>query len=300
MSIILNWKQQPGQTLDSIEIYRYDGPRQSVNPVSPGEPIATLPGNTTTYEDKSTEAYKTYQYRIVAVKGKEKVMGLPIVQGDFPMTGPGPQELIRGDWWRGYFGTLTNEEFIFSYVEMNGLIGFYAWNNSPKLFHKFVYKGRILFIPDTYTRSGTSWNEQYRQGLAWGTDDFGSAPAGVTNTNQRKTFNKDGYEYVLRLPRLADYNYVHSSYFIGSSYLLEGEWHNTFASLFRYSGVVRRLGDLPTRTGTAQADVTSTLFANGYSNNSPWYYRAGAPDSPSWTSQSNGATVFHVIELVLS
>ncbi|MCT7475967.1 hypothetical protein N5V81_13370 [Escherichia coli] len=66
----------------------------------------------------------------VAVKGTEKVMGLPIVQGDFPMTGPGPQELIRGDWHRGYFGTLTNEEFILNHAELNGLIGFNAWNQA--------------------------------------------------------------------------------------------------------------------------------------------------------------------------
>lgn len=300
MSIILNWKQQPGQTLDSIEIYRYVNPRQSVNPVSPGEPIVVLPGNVTSYEDTTTEAYKTYQYRIVAVKGTEKVMGLPIVQGDFPMTGPGPQELIRGDWHRGYFGTLTNEEFILNHVELNGLIGFTAWNQAPTLFHKFVFKGRILFIPDTMTRSSTSWNEQYQYGLMWGTDDFGYPPTSVSNTNQRKTFNKDGFEYILRLPRLGDYQYSHSQYLNSSSYILEGEWHNTFASLFRYSGVVRRFGDLANRAGSSQSDTYATLFANGYSANTPWYYRPSSPDSPSWTSQSNGATVFHVIELVLN
>lgn len=300
MSIILNWKQQPGQTLDSIEIYRYVNPRQSVNPVAPGEPIVTLPGNTTTYEDKTTEAYKTYQYRIVAVKGTEKVMGLPIVQGDFPMTGPGPQELIRGDWHRGYFGTLTNEEFILNHVELNGLIGFTAWNQAPTLFHKFVFKGRILFIPDTMTRSGTTWNDQYQQGLAWGTDDYGYPPQGLSNVTQRRTFNKDGFEYVLRLPRLGDYNYSHSQYLNGSGYLLDGEWHNTYASLFRYSGTVRRFGDLPTRSGTSVTDITSTLFANGYDRATPWYYRASYPDSPTWVSQNTSATVFHVIELVLS
>lgn len=300
MSIILNWKQQPGQTLDSIEIYRYVNPRQSVNPNSPGEPIVVLPGNTTTYEDTTTEAYKTYQYRIVAVKGTEKVMGLPIVQGDFPMTGPGPQELIRGDWHRGYFGTLTNEEFILNHVELNGLIGFNAWNQAPTLFHKFVFKGRILFIPDTMTRSGTTWNEQYQYGLAWGTDDYGYPPQGLSNVNQLRTFNKDGFEYVLRLPRLGDYNYGHSQYLNGSGYLLDGEWHNTFASLFRYSGTVRRFGDLPTRTGTSVTDITSTLFANGYDRGTPWYYRASYPDSPTWVSQTASGTVFHVIELVLS
>lgn len=300
MSIILNWKQQPGQTLDSIEIYRYDNPRQSVNPVAPGEPIVTLPGNTTTYDDKTTEAYKTYQYRIVAVKGTEKVMGLPIVQGDFPMTGPGPQELIRGDWHRGYFGTLTNEEFILNHAELNGLIGFNAWNQAPTLFHKFVFKGRILFIPDTVTRLGTTWNEQYQQGLAWGTDDYGFPPRGVATTNQRRTFNKDGYEYVVRLPRLGDYSYGHSTYLSSGGYFQDGEWHNTFASLFRYAGVVRRFGDLPTRSGGSPTDSSATLFANGYDNATPWYYRSNSPDSPSYTSSTNSASVVHVIELVLS
>lgn len=270
MSIVLNWRQQPGQTLDSIEIYRYGTPRQNVDPNNPGTPIVVLPGNAVTYEDTTTDAFATYQYRIVSVKGTDKVMGMPIVQGDFPYTGPGPQELIRGDWWRGYFGTLSNTEFILNAGELNGLIGFTAWNQNVTLFHKFVYKGRILFIPDSGTRSGTTWREQYNLGLMWGTDDTGRRiPSGLTGVNQRKTFNKDGFEYVLRLPRFAEYTTTDSTNFYSNpaAYAIEGEWWNTIDSLYRYNGWVRRFDHVErTATGTAVNGQGATLFANGYSN----------------------------------
>ncbi|HHS7556198.1 TPA: hypothetical protein ACTPQ1_004488, partial [Salmonella enterica] len=302
MSIVLNWGQQPGQTLDSIEIYRYAGPRQTVNPNSPGTPIATLPGNATSYEDTTTTAYATYQYRIVSVKGTDKVMGMPIVQGDFPMTGPGPQELIRGDWYRGYFGTLRNTEFILSAAELNGLIGFSAWNATPALYHKFVYKGRILFIPDGYTMAGTSWNTQYQQGLMWGTNDAGlRIPYGLSGVNQRKTFNKNGYEYVLRLPRMADYAQTDNSNFYSApnSYLLEGEWHNTIDSLLRYNGVVRRFDHLPIQGGGSVTDGYATLFANGYSNQLAMVYIPNSPQQGTYINQTTSVTARHVIELVL-
>ncbi|EDR7288025.1 hypothetical protein AAM25_004157 [Salmonella enterica subsp. enterica] len=70
--------------------------------------------------------------------------------------------------------------------------------------------------------------------------------------------------------------------------------------MFRYAGIVRRFGDLPTRSGSNPTESTATLFANGYDNASPWYYRSGSPDLPSYTSSTNSASVVHVIELVLS
>ncbi|WP_366536535.1 hypothetical protein, partial [Salmonella enterica] len=97
-----------------------------------------------------------------------------------------------------------------------------------------------------------------------------------------------------------DYSYGHSTYLSSGGYFQDGEWHNTFASLFRYAGVVRRFGDLPTRSGGSPTDSSATLFANGYDNATPWYYRSNSPDSPSYTSSTNSASVVHVIELVLS
>ncbi|AWN08860.1 putative virion structural protein [Salmonella phage SPAsTU] len=305
MSIVLNWKQQPGQTLDSIEIYRYVNPRQSVNPNSPGSPLVVLPGNATTYEDTTTAPWTTYQYRIVSVKGNDKVMGMPIVQGDFPYTGPGPQELIRGDWWRGYFGTLSNTEFILNAAELNGLIGFTAWNQNVTLFHKFVFKGRILFIPDSGTKVSTTWREQYNQGLMWGTDDTGQRiPNNVTGVNQRKTFNKNGFEYVLRLPRMVDYtqNADNTNYY-GSpaSYAQEGEWWNTIDSIYRYNGWVRRFDHVERPASGSGTNVQGvTLFANGYSNLYGMVFLAASPMSPTYVNMDTACFVQHVIELVLN
>ncbi|QVW28670.1 putative virion structural protein [Erwinia phage pEa_SNUABM_8] len=301
MSIVLSWKPQPGQTLDAVEIYRYAAPRGTVNPNSPGTPLAILPGNATTYEDTTVTANTTYQYRIMSVKGSDKVMGFPIIQADFTYTGPGPQKLIRGDWWCGYFGTLPNTDFILNFSELNGLIGFSAWNNSPLIYHKFVFKGRILFIPDTCTRNGTTWEDQYRQGLMWGTDDVGNSPYGMSqNVNQRKTVAKNGFEYVVRLPRLGDYNQVHNVNMGSFNFYSEGEWLNTFGRLVRYNGALKRFSDYDLRAGTNYPDVTATWFANGYNSQLPWFYRASTPESPTYTNQNVSGVAFHVLELVLN
>lgn len=301
MSIVLNWKPQPGKTLDSIEIYRLS-PRVAFNPNSPGTPLVVLPGNATSYEDKTTTANGTYQYRIMSVKGTDKVVGFPIVQADFTHTGPGPQKLIRGNWDCGYFGTLTNLEFILNAAELNGLIGFAAWNQNVVLFHKFVFRGRILFIPDTPTRVGATWENHYSQGLMWGTDDFGSAPQGVSqNVNQRRTVNKNGYEYVVRLPRLIEYNQYHNSSASAFSLFSEGEFLNTFGRLFRYNGALKRFSDFDLRIGQGNpGDMTATLFANGYNTALPWYYRSTYVESPSYTNQATAGSAMHVLELVLN
>ncbi|ANZ48729.1 putative virion structural protein [Erwinia phage vB_EamM_ChrisDB] len=299
MSIVLNWKQQPGQTLDSIEIYRYN-PKDTPNPTSPGTPLVVLPGTATSYEDTSVANFKTYQYRIVSVKGTDKVMGFPIMQGFFPYTGPGPQELIRGDWNCGYFGSLKNTEFFLGAAEINALAGVAIWNQSPVLFHKFIWHDRILFIPDTNTHSSITWQQCYLYGIVWGTDDFGYAPTSTANVNQRRTVIKDGYEYVVRLPRIADYGYTASSSLSSASFLRDGEWHNTFLRLFHQNGLMPRFDDQDPKTGNTYLTPGSTWLANAFNASNPYYHRPDYPDSVTYSSYNNSGMCTTILELVLN
>ncbi|QVW55792.1 hypothetical protein pEaSNUABM9_00211 [Erwinia phage pEa_SNUABM_9] len=301
MPITLTWKQKANQTLDSIEIYRISNPRGTINPNNPGTPLAVLPGTATTYEDNTVENYKTYQYRIVSVKGTDKVFGFPVIQGYFPHTGPGPQKIIRGDWFCGYFGTIDAKDFIVNAAEMNALTGLTLWNQSPALFHKFVYKNRILFIPDANTNVSQSYNFFYQNGFAWGTPDNGKViPSGAGQTAQRKTVTKSGYEYVVRLPYLFDYDapgQASSSY---PQYTADGEWFNTMCRVWRYNGTQQKYDDRD-MPGTGSYNTGgSTMFANMWTNSAVYLNAANSPESISNLSNTNGAYTYMVLELVLN
>lgn len=303
MSILLNWRQQPGQQLDSIEIYRF-APRAVPNPNNLGTPYVVLAGTATSYEDTAVDNYATYQYRVVSVKGTDKVMGLPIIQAYYPQTGPGPQDLLRGDWWNGYFGTLTPEEFFLNAAELNGLMGQSFTNQNIALWHKFVYKGKILFIPDTPTATGYTYNQMYSYGLVWGTNDTGKfTPSGQSARNQYRTVKKNGYEYVVRLPQWSDGGAYSSYYYNNPGNWTDGEWMNTWGRLFRINvaaGYPARVSDLDPRAGSSYNEAGCALMQQGYNNYNTIFYRSSYYNSPSYIDNNSGATMYHVFELVLS
>lgn len=303
MSILLNWRQQPGQQLDSIEIYRF-APRAVPDPNNLGTPYVVLAGTATSYEDTAVDNYATYQYRVVSVKGTDKVMGLPIVQAYYPQTGPGPQDLLRGDWWNGYFGTLTPEEFFLNAAELNGLMGQTFSNQNVALWHKFVYKGKILFIPDTPTTTGYTYNQMYSYGLVWGTNDTGKfTPSGQSARNQYRTVKKNGYEYIVRLPQAVDRGAYSSAWYNDMTAWLDSEWANTWCRLFRISlpaNYPSRVSDRDPRTGNSATDAGCAVMQQGYNNQYPLYYRSSYPQSPNFLGQADAGTMYHVFELVLS
>ncbi|QVW55326.1 hypothetical protein pEaSNUABM29_00286 [Erwinia phage pEa_SNUABM_29] len=301
MPITLTWKQKANQTLDSIEIYRISNPRGTINPNNPGTPLAVLPGNATSYEDNTVENYKTYQYRIVSVKGTDKVFGFPVIQGYFPHTGPGPQKIIRGDWYCGYFGTIDAKDFIINSAEMNALAGVGIWNQNPVLFHKFVYKNRILFFPDTNTNVSQTYNFYYQNGFAWGTPDNGKVvPSGLGVSLQRKTVIKNGYEYVVRLPYLFDYDAPGTAAGSYSSYTADGEWFNTMCRLWRYSGSQQRFDDRDLPGSGGYNTAGSVIFAHMWANSAEYQNAANSPEGISNISNTSGTYSTTVLELVLN
>ncbi|ECG1252575.1 hypothetical protein DRU65_02645 [Salmonella enterica subsp. enterica] len=298
MPITLNFAQRKPQALDNIEIYRKTPGNATIDVNAPGTPLATLPGDATSYEDNAVENNTTYRYWIAAVKDGERVFNTPTAQGFFLDTGPGPQKLLYGDWHAGYFGTVTPAE-LFTHAELGSLtVNIFGYAVSA--WHKFIYKNRILFMSDNAIINTTP-QQIYSQGMMYGQDGNGYVPGWATGRNQRRTVAKNGYEYVVRLPYLFDYKYWTA--FVGSGnteLYLDGEWFNTFARLYNYGGQLPRFDDLPVGPTDSTTAPQSAFFAAMSNSSVQWYNRPPYPESPSWGNYGTSAIrSIVVLELVL-
>ncbi|AWN08863.1 putative virion structural protein [Salmonella phage SPAsTU] len=306
MTIRLSWPSQASKGLTAIEIYRKAGWNATLDVNNPGTPIATLSGTAVEFVDDIATLTKntTYRYWVAGVKGTERLIGNPVTQGFFPDTGPGPQTLKRGDWACGYFGTLTNAEF-FNRQELQLLLNSQQagmFTADPATWHKFVFRGRILFFPATYHSNTNSVLMAYQRGMLYGTDDNGTIiPSGATATKQDCKVTKDGRAYRIRLPYAVPYDAAGS----GQDYA-NGEWRNTFARLFPVSTTFSQAGigsfDSLALLGstTSVTDPGASAQAPVYSTGNYIYSYGYAPTSFNVVSGVNtAATLFFVFELVL-
>lgn len=199
MTITINWITP--KKVDQVLLYRsttkYD---PQVLPVE--APLATLGPEATSYIDNSA-LVNTYYYYLLAYKSGDEIVYSPqSLTINMPYTGPGPQELLRGDWERGYFGEFSAPEMP-NRAEITALVkgGGSAYTEPTWL--KFIYKGKILFIPKGNPTQSISWNMLYASGLIYGMDSFGPAnrPTNVGDVNQRVIYSKGDHDYLVRTPR---------------------------------------------------------------------------------------------------
>lgn len=121
-----------------------------------------------------------------------------------PGTGPGPQELLAGDSSAGFYGEVPVEELIDG-AALALETGLSAGTpiNTTEPWLKFAYQGKTLFIAKKPYRHSLNWEDLYRAGLVYGTDDFGTNP--LTNpVTQRKVIEVGSEQYIVRLPRGGD------------------------------------------------------------------------------------------------
>lgn len=214
MSIKLDWTLPVGQTLDSVVIYRDIAP---ISIVALPSPLATLPGNAVTFEDTTATLGKVYYYMVSLVAGSNQSYSSNYEVGHFSTTGPGPQDLMRGTWKRGFFGVVTEEE-MFSWAEIKTQCGFTTNPSQAKTngWLKLAYNGKVLFWPLNIYTSKMSFKEIYDRGCALGEDTIGTFPPtwAMTgyNTVQNKKITRDGFEFLVRLPRPADKTKYYSSF----------------------------------------------------------------------------------------
>lgn len=306
MTIRLSWPSQASKGLTAIEIYRKEGWNATIDVYNPGAPHATLSGNAVEFVDDIDTLTKntTYRYWVAAVKDSERLIGNPITQGFYPDTGPGPQTILRGDWASGYFGTVPNTEF-FNTAELKLMLTAQQGNMfvyDPQEWHKFIFRGRIVFFPATMHSKTNSVQMAYQYGMMYGTDDVGSiVPQGATATKQDCKVTKDGRTYRIRLPYAVPYDAVLS----GQDYN-NGEWRNTMGRLYPVDAQFAALGlgaidSLARQGATAQPNESgAAVLAPLWSNNIFAYAYGTVPMVISNTAGvGNSATIFFAFELVL-
>lgn len=111
-----------------------------------------------------------------------------------PSNGPGPGELIAGDANAGLFGDLSVSELVtIEQIEALATVALpgTATNRSvTNLWVKYSFNNKILYIPKRPVRGGLNWNDIYKAGFVYGTDNNGLYPGANTPTNQLKIVEK--------------------------------------------------------------------------------------------------------------
>lgn len=299
MSISINWQSQADKDIDAIEIYRVTGATGSINVNALPAPIATLSKEATSYVDVNVVDQNIYRYWIAAVKGTERTLNFPITQGFFLNMGPGPRELKRGTWQRGWFGKVSNEE-MFTAADVRGLVAklnMFSWN--PDYWDKFIYNGKILFIPNK-SMGYTTAIALYQAGIVYGVDGPGPyVPNGASSTNQLTKIRKGDFEFIVRLPRLLDSmgNVSTASY--------TGEVRCTMARMMEAKGtsygnvIDGKMDYRPTTGGLSSTQREGTWCANIYSSTANLaYWDANNPEYNNAFSVSSNYPFIPVFELV--
>lgn len=118
-------------------------------------------------------------------------------------TGPGPQNLLAGDYTDGYFGSLSSNDFVKG-SELSSMVNFVegSLTNDILTWLKFSLDGKILFVPKNNIRKSISWEMVYKAGCVYGTNDYGITPLS-TPVNQLRIVNVKGSLFKVRLFKTA-------------------------------------------------------------------------------------------------
>lgn len=185
MLIKLKWNNSNDATA-AVQVFR---DTVVIDTANPGTPIATLPGTATSYDDSSVLAGVTYYYAVAVSKGTKRIFTPVKTFVNEAKRGPGGARILFGDERLGYMGKLGPTEFI-NIVKYLGL-GSTTANVFNMSWHKFVRKGKILFIAemplnyDTNTRG--PWSQTIRKnvglvsGIQWAFDNSAQSDAAKTS-----------------------------------------------------------------------------------------------------------------------
>lgn len=197
MAILLSWKSANSEDT-TIKVYR-----SSTGPISTSnlpQPLAELPGNARQYEDTTAVGGATYNYLVEITNGKDRIYTAVPQVLHIKQRGPGSSLLLQGDHECGYYGTvdalaLPNifESFPYNSTNVTSL------NTIPQQYHKFAWKGRVLFIGDRqimFNAAALAHARKYvRSGLKW---NFESE---IFANDVPNIVTKNGFSYHARAPR---------------------------------------------------------------------------------------------------
>lgn len=213
MGIKLDWVNPNSAISKEVRIYRSSTP---IADLSAATPLTTLLNTATTYTDQTAPVNTVTYYQLVFVGLDDQL--IPCTSqpyGYFPNgTGPGQQELLRGTWECGYFGTVpvadiyTPDELrtVLDTASISGVtVG--ITNAKMTVWHKFVFEGKILFYPQGGLVGNIRWSAIYNKGWMYGID--GPGPGLVTTNvptpvNQKTLITKGAFTYRVRTPKGID------------------------------------------------------------------------------------------------
>lgn len=199
MQIKLSWENR-NSTDDGTRIYKSNAVIAS-NALP--AVLVTLPPGASSYTDADVLRDQTYHYRIEIFKGGDKSLSQNIVATAVPYTGPGPQDLIAGDFERGYFGQVDPLDFItYDAIAEWASVAFNSFGTQYTSYKwlKFAHKGKILFVAQNPIRFGMPWLTLYNKGLVYGVDHSGNPGlAGLAAVNQKRVVSIAGNKFLVRL-----------------------------------------------------------------------------------------------------
>lgn len=251
----------------------------------PTDKIVVLP-DATDYIDTTVPTNSVRYYMLEAVKaGANTQYSQCLVFGNYPKTGPGPKTIKRGNWANGYFGLVpTSEMLSFSAlrtaVGADGMGGAVADSPTTDGYHKFIYGGKIIYIPTRplSTQGTLTWTQIYNRGLIYGVDGPGEAPFNLVNANwqppitapvnQLKKVTIGTDELIVRAPKNStnptNVDTANASTGPGS------EWWNTICNMSVDLLAPNAAGLSPFRWGDIGViySLTATQHFSGAANNS--------------------------------
>jgi hypothetical protein len=251
MGIRIEWVD-PNQANAPVSIYRSENKMLDDNNLP--EPIAVVPSNTGFYLDEDIIRNKLYYYRVATpgVEGSGELVITPNKGLMFmPYTGPGPKNIIRGDYEFGIFGRMPMGN-LFSAQELVSWSGIDVITETvpgiPNEWVKFIHKGKIYFTPTMPIATKVSWLSLYNAGLVYGEIPKVEWPPLVKDTYpfvpQNKTISLREHLFGVRFPTSRKNSQSTAG---DQASLIGGEWDQFIASLY----VVRTF---PDANGNPQLD----------------------------------------------
>lgn len=228
MSIRVNWVNN-NINFTNIKIYRST---EVIEGKPLGTPIATLTTGTT-YLDTTSIPDTVYWYALEITNAGESVISYLVPAIQVSVNGPGPVELLRGDAMCGYYGQVPSEEMLTN-DELQAILKVGLRVNQVTKWDKFIFRGKILYLPRTPCMSGTTWNNLYNAGLIYGVDGPG-LPKGIAPVNQLVVVTKGNFDFKVRTLRAGtDTDYTHMT---GSENDYKSELRRLQGALY-YGGIV--------------------------------------------------------------
>jgi len=205
-------------TPDTLTLYWSNTP---FTPDSLPVNTVTLSPTDTEYVDTTVPTNSVRYYMVKATKaGFNDMYSQCMLHGNYPKTGPGKNQILRGDWDIGLMDILTPAQ-VFTVTGLKTALGLatsFGGNvadSAVTQWFKFMRRGKVLLIPNAPLSNSSvlRWPDLYNAGLIYGVDGPGAAPfdlvtgglspAVAAPVNQKKVVTIGSDSFLVRTPQLS-------------------------------------------------------------------------------------------------